>query len=158
VRTTAFDPRSKLARDVEGLTIYYAGDGAGYLLASSQGQAHGEPPTLPSPGLDDTFAVFSRASGNRYLGSFSISAHGARGIDAVLECDGADVINVPLPGFGGGLLITQDGYNDDLHGLDGEVNATNLKFTSWRLVAEHFPGGPLKVDPEGYDPRRPSAR
>ncbi len=158
VRTTAFDPQSKLARDVEGLTIYYAGHGAGYLLASSQGQAHGEPPTLPSPGLDDSFAVFSRASGNRYLGSFSISAHGGRGIDAVQECDGADVVNVSLPGFGGGLLITQDGYNDDLNGLDGEVNATNLKFTSWRLVAENFPGGPLKVDPEGYDPRRPSAR
>ena len=81
-----------------------------------------------------------------------------RGIDAVQECDGADVVNVSLPGFGGGLLITQDGYNDDLNGLDGEVNATNLKFTSWRLVAENFPGGPLKVDPEGYDPRRPSAR
>lgn len=158
VRTTAFDPQSRLARDVEGLTLYYGAAGDGYLLASSQGQAHGEPPTLPAPGLDDTFAVFSRLPGNRYLGSFSIAANRAQGIDAVQECDGADVVNVSLPGFGGGLLITQDGYNDDLNNLDGKVAATNLKFTPWHVVAENFPGGRLKVDPNGYNPRRPGRR
>lgn len=154
VETTAFNPASPLARDVEGLTIYYAAGGKGYLLASSQGQAHGEAPTLATPGRDDTFAVFSRDGGNAYLGSFAIPKNTALGIDAVQECDGADVTNVALPGFPGGLLITQDGYNDDLDGLDGETAATNLKFTPWAGVAANFPGGALTVDTR-YDPRNP---
>lgn len=154
VETTAFKPDSPVARDVEGLTLYYAADGKGYLLASSQGQAHGEAPTLATPGRDDTFAVFSRDGANAYLGSFSVPKNAALGIDAVQECDGADVTNVALPGFPGGLLITQDGYNDDLNGLDGEEAATNLKFTPWAGVAANFPGGALVVD-TSFDPRNP---
>lgn len=154
VETTAFNADSPLARDVEGLTIYHGPSGKGYLLASSQGQAHGEPPTLATPGRDDTFAVFAREGGNAYLGSFSIPKNDALGIDAVQECDGADVTNVALPGFPGGLLITQDGYNDDLNQLDGEQEATNLKFTPWAGIAANFPGGVLMVD-TSYDPRNP---
>jgi myo-inositol-hexaphosphate 3-phosphohydrolase len=41
-----------LKPDLEGLTIYYAGDSAGYLLASSQG--------------DSTYAVFAREGDNAY--------------------------------------------------------------------------------------------
>jgi 3-phytase len=78
----------------------------------------------------------------------------SKGIDAVQECDGADVTNVALPGFPQGMLITQDGYNDDLNDLDGEEAATNLKFTPWDGVARHLPGGALTVD-TGYDPRNP---
>jgi len=98
--------------------------------------------------------VFSRDGGNAYLGSFAIPKNTALGIDAVQECDGADVTNVALPGFPGGLLITQDGYNDDLNGLDGETAATNLKFTPWAGVAANFAGGALIVDTR-YDPRNP---
>ncbi|WP_394831906.1 phytase [Pendulispora rubella] len=145
--TTAFDPQSKIARDVEGLTIFYAPGGKGYLLASSQGQAHGEPPLAPQPGLDDTFAIFTREGDNAYLGSFSISANPELGIDAVQECDGADVTNVSLPGYPHGLLITQDGYNDD--NLSGDPSATNLKFTPWDRIA--LPQG-LTLD-STYDPR-----
>ncbi|WP_394821605.1 phytase [Pendulispora albinea] len=147
--TTAFDPQSTIARDVEGLSIYYASGGEGYLIASSQGRAHGEPPRAPQPGLDDTFAVFAREGKNAYLGSFSIGANPARGIDAVQECDGAEVSNVALPGFPFGVLIVQDGYDDDLDGLSGEPKATNLKLVPWQHIA-----GPneLAID-TGYDPR-----
>jgi 3-phytase len=154
VVTTAFDPQSPIARDVEGLTMYYAANGKGYLIASSQGQSHGEAPTLVTPGRDDTFAVFARDGGNAYLGSFAVPKNTAAGIDGVQECDGADVTNVSLPGFPGGLLITQDGYNDDLNGFDGEEAATNLKFTPWAGVAANFPGAKLVVD-TSYDPRNP---
>ncbi|MCW7539791.1 phytase [Aquabacterium sp. A7-Y] len=96
--TRPFDPNSRVARDVEGLTIYYASGGRGYLLASSQGHAHGEAPTLPTPGLDDTFVVFERVGPNRLLGSFRIEARRQGRIDGVEESDGSDVSNVPLPG------------------------------------------------------------
>ena len=150
VETRAFDPRSPIARDVEGLTIYYRDGGEGYVLASSQGNAHGKSPT-PIPGVDDTFAVFDRKAPNGYLGSFRIEANTARRIDGVQECDGADVTSVSLPGFPGGLFVTQDGYNDDA--FHAATSNTNLKFTPWSSIAGGFPGG-LKMD-SSYDPRRP---
>ena len=171
--TSRFDTASTIARDTAGVTIYYGAEppanpgdddddddddddlepaGSGYLLVSSQGMAHGEAPVLPTPGLDDTFAVFSLDPPNAYLGSFSIPAAGE--IDAVQECDGADIASIALPGFPHGLLITQDGYDNDLSDLDGAVKATNLKLVPWDGVADNFPGGPLIKD-TSYDPRNP---
>jgi 3-phytase len=149
VETRAFDPASPIARDVEGLTIYYGDDGQGYLIASSQGNAHGKHPT-PLPGLDDTFGVFERAGTNAYLGSFSIGANRAKGIDAVQECDGADVTSVSLPGYPAGMFVAQDGYDDDR--FDGR-GGTNLKFVPWDSVAKAFPR-PLQTRSR-YDPRNP---
>lgn len=146
-------PDSRLVRDVEGLTIFYGPDGSGYLLVSSQGAAHGDHPGPDVQGRDDSFAVFERAAPNRYLGSFRLTA--ANGIDAVQECDGADVTSVPLPGYPGGLLITQDGYNDDLNGLSGKPAATNFKFTAWDSVARAMN---LTVPSAGFDPRKPVVR
>lgn len=129
-----------LQPDVEGLTIYYADDGKGYLLVSSQG--------------DNTFAVYDRQS-NAYLGSFRVGARGK--IDSVEESDGADVVNVSLGGrYPKGLLVVQDGQNDPpfLVEDDGEfenVN-TNFKFVRWDKVAKAFPGG-LLIDTESYHPR-----
>jgi myo-inositol-hexaphosphate 3-phosphohydrolase len=150
VETSVFDRASPIARDVEGLSIYYGRDGAGYLIASSQGKAHGKPPHDPMPGLDDTFAVFERRPPNRYLGSFRIVANAAKGIDGVQECDGADVTSIPLPGFPGGLFAAQDGYDDDR--FDGK-GGTNLKLTPWSSIAGTFRGR-LESD-TNYDPRRP---
>ncbi|WKB53460.1 phytase [Eleftheria terrae] len=150
--TRAFDPNSRVARDVEGLTIYYAAGGKGYLLASSQGKAHGEPPTQATPGLDDTFVVFERQGQNRLLGSFRVEPQAGKGIDGVQESDGSDVSNVALPGFKHGLFIAQDGYDNDV--FDGSETATNLKLVPWDTIATRFPGGPLTVD-TGYNPRRP---
>ena len=49
-----------LTADVEGLTIYYASDGTGYLIASSQGS--------------DEFVVYTREGSNQYVGTFEIVA------------------------------------------------------------------------------------
>ena len=68
----------------------------------------------------------------------------------VQECDGADVTSVPLPGFPGGMFVTQDGYDDDRFGPDG---TTNMKFTPWASVAGALPAKLLAKS--RYDPRRP---
>jgi 3-phytase len=142
---------SVIARDVEGLTIWYGGDGTRYLIASSQGGAHGDAPLADAP-YDDSFAVF-RLGGTapELLGAFRVAASGA--MDAVQESDGADVIAMALPGFPNGLFITQDGYAGDLNGLDGEVASTNFKFVDWKAIADSFTP-PLAVAPEGANPRQ----
>ena len=130
-----------LEADVEGLTIYYGPDGAGYLLVSSQG--------------DNTFAVFDRAEDNEYLGSFQIGAGDAA--DGVQESDGAMVLNVALgDAFPNGILVVQDGFNlpavmvED----DGELEnvSTSLKFVDWAEVANVF-DPPLLIDTTSYNPR-----
>jgi 3-phytase len=106
-----------LRTDLEGLTIYYTGRGTGYLLASSQG--------------DDTYAVYEIEGGNDYLGSFAIEAGE---VDSTQHSDGADVVNVSLPGFDGGLLVVQDGDNTP-EGSD--ESSTNFKFVAWEDVVEY---------------------
>ncbi len=143
------NPDSVIARDVEGLTIYYGADNTRYLLASSQGGAHGED-GVPDAPYDDSFALFDLAADMTLLGSFRVAATGD--IDAVQESDGADVISMSLPGFPNGLFITQDGYAGDLNGLDGEVAVTNFKFVDWKAIADSF-DPPLAVSPASFDPR-----
>ncbi|WP_137149911.1 phytase [Devosia sp. FKR38] len=143
-------PDSVIARDVEGLSIYYAATGTKYLLASSQGGAHGDAPAPDAP-YDDSFAVFDITKDMSLLGSFRVAAAGD--IDAVQESDGADVLSLGLPGFENGLFITQDGYAADLNGLDGEVDSTNFKFVDWALIANSF-NPPLEITPQGGDPRQ----
>lgn len=139
---------SKVVRDVEGLALYRGADGTGYLIASSQGDAHGDVKAPDAAGLDDTFALFERGGDNRYLGSFRIAA--GNGIDGVQECDGAELISLPLPGFPAGLLVVQDGYNDDLNGMSGEPEATNFKLVSWDAIAKALD---LKVAAGAWSPR-----
>ncbi|HEU4326842.1 MAG TPA: phytase [Roseiflexaceae bacterium] len=128
-------PQSEyLEADVEGLTIYYAAEGKGYLLSSSQG--------------NNTFAVFARDGDNRYIGSFQISVNGD--VDGSQESDGAQVLNLPLgPRFPNGLLVVQDGLNDPAVMVedDGEFEnaSTNFKFVSWERVAQAF-NPPLTID------------
>jgi 3-phytase/alkaline phosphatase D len=135
---------SNIEADVEGLTIYYADDGTGYLLASSQG--------------DSTFAVYSREGDNEYLGSFVVGESGD--IDGAQESDGADVVNVPLgPQFPSGLLVTHDGSNDPAVVVEdeGELEnvSTNFKFVPWENVANAFQD-PLVIAPTSFNPRNPT--
>ncbi|MFC5599444.1 phytase [Deinococcus cellulosilyticus] len=103
-----------LEADVEGLTIYDAGNGQGYLLASSQG--------------DNTFVVYDRQANNRYLGSFKVAGGS---LDGSEECDGAMVSSINFgPRFPQGLLVVQDGY---VKGVEGQ---TNFKLVSWTDIAE----------------------
>jgi len=148
---------SNLEADVEGLTIYYAPDGKGYLLASSQG--------------DSTYAVFTREGKNDYLGNFAISDFGSVDMaaggevssptlaDSVEESDGADVINVPLgPKFPFGLLVVQDGSNEPAVVVndDGEIEnvSSNFKFIPWQNVANAFPNS-LEINTTSFNPRKP---
>lgn len=134
---TAHDPGfggEHLSADAEGVTVYHAGDGKGYVLASSQG--------------DNTFAAYDRQGDNAYLGSFAIGDGAAT--DGVQHSDGSTVVNVPLGrDFPRGLLITHDG---EAAPADGERESTNFKFTPWESVARAF-DRPLIVDTESFDPR-----
>ncbi|HET9223437.1 MAG TPA: phytase, partial [Roseiflexaceae bacterium] len=101
-----------LAADVEGLTIYDAGGGRGYLIASSQG--------------DNTFVLYRREGANAYVTTFEIVAAGH--VDGVSQTDGIDVTSANLgPAFPQGMFIAQDGKNDECN--------QNFKFVRWQSIA-----------------------
>ncbi len=130
-----------LIEDVEGLTIYYGKDGAGYLFASSQG--------------DNSFAAYAREGSNQYLGRFAVGNNGS--IDSVQESDGAEVINVPLgSNFPFGAFITQDGSNDPAVIASGENISSNFKLVPFENIANAF-STPLKIDTTSFNPRIPQA-
>ncbi|MET9800904.1 phytase [Streptomyces sp. NPDC006368] len=104
---------TRLAADVEGLTLITEPDGDGYLLASSQG--------------DDTFALYDREIGdaNEYEGGFRVTAAGST-LDGSEECDGAAALNAPLGSrYPNGLLVVQDGHTTP---ADGDREGTGFKF------------------------------
>jgi 3-phytase len=87
----------RLTAHVEGLTIVYGERGAGYLIASSQG--------------NHSYVVYRRDD-NAYVATFTIGAGGAT--DAVSQTDGIDATAASLgPAFPQGLFVAQDGKNDD---------------------------------------------
>ena len=101
-----------LVADIEGLALYDAGGGAGYLIASSQG--------------DGAFSVYRRGNG-AFLGRFTIG--GAAGIDPVTHTDGIEVTNASLgPAFPFGVFVCQDDEND--------WGAQNFKLVRWERIAE----------------------
>ncbi|MCI0587455.1 MAG: phytase [Planctomycetes bacterium] len=117
-----------LDADVEGLAIYYASGGGGYLLASSQGSS--------------TFAVYQRAAPHAYVASFQVGANSALGIDAVTGTDGIDVTNRGLgAAFPGGVFVAQDDLNLGAN--------QNFKLVPWPSIAAAT-NPPLAVDP-AYD-------
>ncbi|AEI44027.1 3-phytase [Paenibacillus mucilaginosus KNP414] len=126
----------KLTADVEGLTLYYAEDGDGYLIASSQGSS--------------SYAVFDREDGE-YEGSFVIAD--APGIDGTSETDGIDVLGFGLGSqYPKGLFIAQDDENLQ----DGAVINQNFKIVKWDAISDAFEdvfGDDLDVDND-IDPRK----
>jgi 3-phytase len=115
-----------LTADVEGLTIYCAADGRGYLIVSSQG--------------NNTFKVYERQGNNKYLVTIDPRS-GA--IDDVSETDGIAVTNCPTSAqFPSGFLVVQDGSNA------GGKNQ-NFKIYGWEDIA----AGHLIIDPS-WNPRR----
>jgi 3-phytase len=116
---------SSLEADVEGLTIYYGPDGAGYLIASSQGSGE--------------YAAYERAGDNHHVTSFQIVDSAS--IDGTTDTDGIDVMSAPLGArFPNGLFVAQDGDND--------TGNQNFKLVPWESVA----GSALVVDTD-WDPR-----
>jgi 3-phytase len=119
-----------LTADIEGLAIYDAGDGRGYLLASSQG--------------NDRFVIYERGAGNAYVGTFRIEDGD---IDGVNDTDGIEVTSAPLgPAFPQGLFVAQDGSNTK------PAANQNYKLVPWEAIASKFTP-PLRI--ELRDPRKP---
>ena len=107
-----------LTADVEGLAIYYATSGRGYLIASSQG--------------NNTYKVYERAGANRYV--LTIDPKGAR-IDDVSDTDGIEVTSCATSRpFAQGVFIVQDGENAG--------GNQNFKLYAWEDIA----GASLLID------------
>ena len=127
------EPNGHLAADVEGLTLYYASLGQGYLIASSQG--------------NHQYVLYERGGNNNYVGTFEIIANTAQHIDAVSKTDGLDVTNVSLGNhFPQGLFVVQDGLNSD------PTANQNFKLVPWPEIASAFES-PLLID-TSWNPRR----
>ncbi len=117
-----------LKADIEGLTLYIAANGAGYLIASSQG--------------NNSYAIYERQGDNRYIGSFKIGA--GESIDGSSETDGIDIINRPINAqFPSGFLIVQDGDNRYQKSKQNQ----NFKLVAWEQIAHSF-SQPLLIDKE----------
>jgi 3-phytase len=107
----------KLKDDMEGVGLYDLGGGRGYLVVSSQG--------------NNSYAVYRREGNNAFLGSFSVMADPAKGIDGISETDGLDVSSANLgPGFEQGIMIAQDGRNML------PVKNQNFKYVPWSMIAK----------------------
>jgi len=116
-----------LKADVEGLTIYYASDGRGYLIASSQGS--------------NVFKVYDRRPPHHFI--LTIDPKPGK-IDDVNDTDGIAVTNRPTSDlFPKGFLVVQDGSNA------GGKNQ-NFKVYGWEDIA----AGHLIID-TSCDPRAP---
>jgi 3-phytase len=97
VRVDSAGDGGRLTSNIEGLTIVYGEAGAGYLIASSQGNS--------------SYAIYRRDGDNAYVSSFTLGA--GEGIDAVGETDGIDATAANLgPSFPHGIFVAQDGKND----------------------------------------------
>ncbi|NJN96389.1 MAG: phytase [Anaerolineales bacterium] len=123
--------RGNISAEVEGLALYYADDGEGYLIASNQS--------------DDNFLVYQRGDDNEFVGTFAV-VDGA-GADGVSEAGGLSVTNLPLgEAFPAGVFVAADDENTDPDA------STNFKLVSWADIAQAM-DPPLVVDPASWDQR-----
>jgi 3-phytase len=94
-----------IVADIEGMSIY-----------------RGETPLLVvSSQENDSFALYELAPPHRFVKRFRIMSNAS--IDGAQETDGLDVTATPLPNYPNGLLVVQDGFNDDGHQNFKLVNA-----------------------------------
>ena len=108
-----------LTADVEGVAIYYAESGKGFVIASNQGE--------------DNYAVYRREAPHAFVGKFHVVANQALGIDGSSETDGLDVISAPLGvDYPAGVLVVQDGRNLM------PAQRQNFKYVSWQDVMQAF--------------------
>ena len=86
----------RLEADIEGISIAYGDDGAGYLFVSSQGNS--------------SIAIYGRSGDNPFLKTFEVAGNGT--VDAVTGTDGLDVTTGNVgPQFEQGLLVVHDESN-----------------------------------------------
>jgi 3-phytase len=118
-----------LAVDVEGLTIYHASGGKGYLIASSQG--------------NNVLKIYRREGDNEFVCTVDPkNGKPPDPIDDIEDTDGIAVSNRPAgERYPKGLLVAQDGRNDK--------GRQNFKIFRWEDIAK--PAG-LTIDTT-WDPR-----
>ena len=116
-----------IEQDVKGLAMYYGRNGAGYLLAASQG--------------GDGFHVYNR-SDNAWRGEFKIVDCPQYGTDKVTAIDGFDVTNVNMgSAFPDGFVVSQDDQNPGAN--------QNYKLVPWQSIA-----GPMGLTVDNkFNPR-----
>lgn len=120
-----------LKADVEGLTLYCAADGKGYLIVSSQG--------------NNTFKVFTREGDNAFV--LTIDPKPGK-YGKPNDTDGIAVSNRPLgKQFPKGLFVVQDGKGNKATGRQ------NFKMYAWEDIA----GDRLLIDTK-WSPRSTEAR
>lgn len=90
------ESESGIVADVEGLSIYQS-DSKAYLVASSQG--------------NDSYALYEAEAPHNFVKRIRVVA--SENVDGAQETDGLDTTGISLPGFPDGLLVVQDGFNDD---------------------------------------------
>ncbi len=119
--------------DVKGLTIYYARNGSGYLIVTSQS--------------NNRFVLYRRKSRNPYFLSFEIVS--SPGVDGITSSDGIDASNFPLEStFPFGVFVGHAGRNEGGH--------QNYKLLSWEAIANSV-NPPLSLDTL-WNPRQPNLR
>lgn len=113
----AVKDNTSLKDDIEGIGIYKLDATRGYLVVSSQG--------------NDSYAVFKREGSNDYIGTFSVGANAASGIDGISETDGLEVTSASAGGaFSAGLMVAQDGRNVS------PPEHQNFKLVPWTDIAK----------------------
>lgn len=111
------DAEGHLVADAEGVALWTAPDGGGYVVVSSQGA--------------NNYVLYERGGDNAYVGTFHIVANAAEGIDGASETDGLDVTSAALgERFPQGLLVVQDGRNI------APEERQNFKYVSFADVLE----------------------
>lgn len=104
---------SGVKADVEGLALYKTGPNEGYLIASSQG--------------NNSFAIYDRSGGNRFIGRFAVGDGEA--IDGAEETDGIEATSAFLgPDYPKGVFVVQDGKNRP------RGTPQNFKIIDWREI------------------------
>ncbi|GAB4517006.1 MAG: phytase [Anaerolineae bacterium] len=109
--------QGNITEELEGLTLYTAANGAGYLIAANE--------------KNHSFLVYERGGENAFIGEFALG-DGPTGVDRVGEPNGMDVVNVRLgDAFPQGLFVT----SDDLNSEQGRRGENNFKIASWGEIA-----------------------
>lgn len=119
-----------LTADIEGIAVYYAAGGKGYLIASSQG--------------DNTFVAYDRRPPHSFLFNFEVVSAGS--IDGVTDCDGCEVMNLGLgSAFPNGVFVVQDGTNTG--------GNQNFKLIDWKDIS--VAANPDLLVDNTYNPHAP---
>lgn len=102
--------KNGIVADIEGLALYHSEKPL--LLASSQG--------------NDSFAVYQAMPPYQFVTRFRINAN--ENVDGAQETDGIEVTHIALPGFPVGMIVAQDGFNND--------GMQNFKYAPLNILVE----------------------